>query len=101
MRFAQAQPPPLLRILRRAPQELSQERGELFDGALESLPRKKREQYGIAFYPGVKCRREFAACRRPADGLIHASGPVRVVHDLYPLSDSPFDLYSFSSMPAA
>src|ERR1700689_2995540 len=35
MRFAEAQPPPALRVLRRGPQELSQERGERFDGALE------------------------------------------------------------------
>ena len=78
MRFAQAQPPPPLRVLRRTPQELSQEGGELFNCAPESLAREQRSQYGIPFDAGVKRRGEFAACLRAANGLIQ----VEVVHDV-------------------
>ena len=44
MRFAQTQPPPALRILAGASQELRQERGELFDCALEGFSRKERAE---------------------------------------------------------
>jgi hypothetical protein len=54
MRFAKAKPPPALRVLARATEELSQERGELFHGALESLSWKETPEQRILFHAGIK-----------------------------------------------
>src|ERR1700674_522655 len=70
MRLAKAQPPAALRVLGRATQELSEERGELFDGARQSFSGKERAQYRILVYTRIKCHREFAAGRGAANGLI-------------------------------
>jgi len=70
MRFAQAQPPAALRVLRRASKKLNQKRAEILDCAFEGSSWKERPQYGIAFHPGVECLRQFAACRGSANGLV-------------------------------
>jgi hypothetical protein len=54
MRFAQAQPPPALRIAARTAEELDHKRRELLDGAVVSLSWEERTEQRGAVHTGIK-----------------------------------------------
>src|SRR5204863_6742352 len=72
VRFTQAQPPSLLRVLAGATQKLDQERGESLDGAAEGRSREERPEQRILLHEGIKLSSETAASGRAADGLIQS-----------------------------
>src|SRR3954452_23821281 len=82
MRFPEAQPPPMLRVLGRTSQKLSEERGEGFDCAPMSFSRKERAQYGIPARAGVERLGKLSACRRAANGSIKVAAVHRCLFKL-------------------
>ncbi|HXP86106.1 MAG TPA: hypothetical protein VN841_15385 [Bryobacteraceae bacterium] len=80
VRFAQAQPPPALRSIGLAPEELDQKRRKLFNRAPEGR-RKQGTKYGILLHMSIERRRQRTASGSAPNGAIEFCG-----HGQEPLS---------------
>jgi hypothetical protein len=85
MRFPEAQPPPALRIVAGAAEELNQEGSELLDGAMERLSGKKWTEQRIPIHTGIEGLGESAPSRRAAHSLMQVVILIHTTNSLSPV----------------